>query len=210
MKEKPIIFSGPMVRAILDGRKTMTRRVVKLQPVPEPARFEIWSRADGLWYPCSNSGRTGIGNWGGPRWRCPFGIPGDHLWVRETWADTSKECPRCPVSYRATWPPEDEEGRCFKWKSSRFMPRWASRITLEVTGVRVERLQDITEEDAKEEGVYQRCEEWLPTDADPNGYAYVMAADAFRTLWDSINSRRGFGWDANPWVWVISFRRVAE
>ena len=195
MKEKPIIFSGPMVRAILDGRKTQTRRVVKPQPhetVGGLGSMIAWR--DFRW--CRGGSIPDVAA------ECPYGQPGDRLWVRETWADTSKESRRCPVSYRATWPPDDEECRGFAWKPSIFMPRWASRLTLEVTGVRVERVQDITEEDALAEGV--AVDIGLPY-CDPETPSARMM---FKDLWNSINSRRSFGWDMNPFVWVVSFRRV--
>lgn len=225
MKEKPILFSGPMVRAILEGRKTQTRRVVKPQP-PSCYHFVHYRQQDTAWNPITGPAGFYAGfdyrpdNPDPSYYRCPYGQPGDRLWVRETWADTSKESLLCPVSYRATWPPEDEEGRGFNWQPSIHMPRWASRIDLEVTGVRVERVQDITEEDAKEEG----CSQWdmdcpwclgsgtVRSSIDqaqpscpcglPGMYHYN-----FRVLWDSINASRGYGWDANPWVWVVSFRR---
>jgi hypothetical protein len=201
MKEKPILFSGPMVRAILEGRKTMTRRVVKLTDsgrVKEVGGRRNWHLED------PNAVAA-----------CPYAV-GQRLWVRETWADTSKESRRCPVSYRATWPPDDEECRGFAWKPSIHMPRWASRLTLEVTDVRVERVQDITEEDSWLEG----CEPGDPTDnggffpqdePDPSKLGHRgwdCAKDWFSDLWDSINAARGYGWDVNPWVWCISFKRI--
>lgn len=181
MKERPILFSGEMVRAILDGRKTQTRRVVK-------------QRGD-----CSGSVE-----------QCPYGQPGERLWVRETWAtEGTDETSTLPLQFKADrsdWP------KCSKWRPSIHMPRWASRITLEIESVRVERLQKITEEDAKAEGtrddalVHYYCEEG--TDDDPIGNHRCNWRYAFSRLWESINAKRGFGWDANPWVWVITFRRV--
>jgi len=203
MTDKPIIFSGPMVRAILDWRKTMTRRVVKPQPVDAPKNLQIRMHGCGLWMPWIPDGN--YSGWcGTPYWRCPYGVPGDRLWLRETWADTSKECPRCPVSYRATWPPEDEECRDFKWRSPWFMPRWASRITLEVTGVRVERVQEISPWEALKEGVNTMTDPHPTTHCDGT----FPELCCFRALWNSINAKRGFGWDTNCWVWVVSFRRV--
>lgn len=189
MKEKPILFSGAMVRAILDGRKTMTRRVVKGRDI----RVGIGTvthrkrRADGdHWEPLP----------------CPYGQPGDRLWVKETWADTRTECKRNPVSYRATWNADDDFDRGFNWRPSIFMPRWASRITLEITAVRVERLQEITEEDAVKEGVIP-CVEPDVVEHPPG------CVCNFRNLWNSINAKRGFGWDSSPWVWVVSFKRIS-
>lgn len=178
MKERPILFSAPMVRALLDGRKTQTRRVVKPQPT---ATREEAIRTYG-------KGGTFILEAGFFGVRCPYGQLGDRLWVRETWG----ACAGSPV-YRA-----DDNATCpdgGRWKPSIHMPRWASRITLEVTGVRVERLQDISEEDAIAEGVpEQRGDPW-----------------AFQCLWDSINgARERCSWAANPWVWAITFSRRTE
>lgn len=166
--EKPILFSGPMVRAILAGQKTQTRRVCKGHG----------------WLSCAADFD-----------RCPYGQPGDQLWVRETWKDCRLESKRNPIAYRASWPRDDEppDGG---WKPSIFMPRRASRITLELTRVRVELVQEITEGSAADEGV----EPYAPDD-----YRYI---DGFRELWNSINSKRGYGWDVNPLVWVLTFKVV--
>tara|TARA_R110002094_G_scaffold54390_7_gene65607 strand:- start:3252 stop:3815 length:564 start_codon:yes stop_codon:yes gene_type:complete len=186
-----------MVRAILDGRKTQTRRVMKPQPgndnrIPWPGRKNIVINIRDDRVPQL----------------CPYGQPGDRLWVRETFRlfDSHQECScydSCVCSkyngkpvYRADsyW---DES----KWKPSIYMPRWASRITLEVTGVRVERLQDIGEEGAKAEGVIGEDE------AAAAGLTwYDKPRRAFRFLWESINGPGS--WDANPWVWVVEFRRL--
>lgn len=198
MKERPILFSGPMVRAIMDGRKTMTRRVVK--PQPEMV-FDGESLSDGNAY----------GGWEPklPPWsKWPYQL-GDTLWVRETWQGAvDGDEPLYGIIYRASWNAnepafkrDDRAEKYFtgvsKWRPSIHMPRWASRITLEVTGVRVERLQDITEHDAIGEGV-------ISSDYDKT-YRY-----AFSVLWDSINAKRGYGWAANPWVWVIEFRNMGR
>jgi hypothetical protein len=206
MRERPILFSGPMVRAILDGRKSMTRRVIKPQPEME---FDGEMLPDG----------TGYGGWAPvlPPWsKWPYRV-GDRLWVRETWAtnepiwdDDKAESFAVPamvdrsmIIYRAVC----EKNR--KWRPSIFMPRWASRITLEITGVRVERVQDITEGDAREEGITDggclNCGEHEPCGCDN---PQPDARDAFIWLWDSINKKRGYGWHVNPWVWVIEFKRV--
>lgn len=205
MTEHPILFSGPMVRAILAGAKTQTRRVCK----PE-------------WLRCLDSeddedrAKAVAG--------CPYGAPGMRLWVRETWAEAGNEdhAPLDPrrALYRADTKPGDygadvfQDGREYfdGWRPSIHMPRWASRIDLEVTGVRVERLQEISEEDARAEGV----DEWIPCEIRTGIRARIWgggkrqgtAREHFSILWDSINSKRGYGWDANPWVWVIEFRRV--
>lgn len=181
MKERPIIFSGEMVRAILEGRKTQTRRVVKPQPWPvetvDTERHVIVSHPDKLRVP-----------------PCPYGQPGDRLWVRETWwHPRATEAHIDNVAYRA-----DGEMPCHlvetNWRPSIHMPRWASRILLEVTDVRVERVQDISEADVQAEG----C----------TGSPFGPMGDAvlFPRVWDSINAKRGHDWDTNPWVWVVSFR----
>lgn len=188
MTERPILFSGPMVRAILAGRKTQTRRLVKPQP------------EQGIWK-CGRS-CLALGNAPPPpdgyeRW-CPYGLPGDRLWVRECWrelgsgqgADGKIPTYPVPVGYAA------DRGYSGPWRPSIHMPRWASRLTLEVVGVRVERLHDISEADAQAEG----CAPML-THADPS------AREQFESLWDSINGKRAT-WASNPWVWVVTFRRL--
>jgi hypothetical protein len=212
-REKPILFSAPMVRAILEGRKTQTRRVIKPQPVALGA-----------------SGNFGLAaKFGGGRkpLRTPYGQPGDRLWVRETWAPVDqladrveREDPVC-VGYRADYSAISHESdnvhqldvthwnwehSSVRWRPSIFMPRWASRLTLEVTDVRVERLQDISEKDAKAEGIDTSIVD--PSPREPiNAKNYVWARDAFRDLWDSINADRA-PWASNPWMWVVGFRRV--
>lgn len=200
MKERPILFSGPMVRAILEWHKTQTRRVMKPQLLqPDGARHKKLEVPNVLKL-------------------CPYGKPGDRLWVRETWLARGGGA---AALYRADY--EDVEaaglgGLYGGWKPSIFMPRWASRITLEVVNVRVERVQDITEADAIAEGVTceergEKCSGFRPpgnTSIDPeecpsciDGYIPI-----YQRLWDSINSKRGFGWETNPWVWVIKFKRL--
>ena len=223
MKERPILFSAPMVRAILDGRKSQTRRIVKKQ-ISDIHKFQGWIIGS------TDKKRDGCASWGIGEGalsydlvvaRCPYGQPGDRLWVREsympdpaddgTWAYTQyMGCKGSPLSdipmkfrrpenciYRATWDGSELVG----WKPSIHMPRWASRILLEVTNVRVERLQDISEEDAIAEGVDGENEaakigaEW-----------YEKPKRAYRRLWKSINGTGS--WDFNPWVWVIDFKRI--
>ncbi len=210
MKERPILFSGPMVRALLDGSKTQTRRVVK----PQPTHFN----------PVGVPRR--VIPTGGPSdvIRCPYGQPGDRLWVRESWqfydwTEDGQPCARFAADNATTWPlripeeqadrlneiwaglsaPEnysiDNHARDRRWRPSIHMPRWASRITLEITGVRVERLQDITRGDAMSEG----CP--FPNMAkgeDPRKW--------YADLWNEINGPAA--WDANPWVWVVEFRML--
>ncbi|MES2355582.1 MAG: hypothetical protein V4568_14530 [Pseudomonadota bacterium] len=188
MKERPILFSGPMVRTILDGSKTQTRRVIKT-----PDNCVLW---------VGDKGTVKVdvmqdGHLKAVTVHCPYGQPGYRLWVRETWQSNlmKKGC----VFYRA-----DQADIGLKWRPSIFMPRWASRITLEVTGVRVERVQDISEENSMAEGTGRWAAETVG-----HGEKYICHRHAFHTLWDSINAERGFGWDLNPWVWVVEFKRLA-
>lgn len=227
MKERPILFSAPMVRAILDDRKTVTRRVVKptYQSIEERDDGSLWpwredlNRATDYWYPC------------------PYGEVGDRLWVREAWRmpasldDLSgklvaEKCleagyrkPWAPISFEADgalssakdWrefgstPGEAVPGR---YRHARFMPRWASRIALEVTAVRVERLQDISEAQARAEGACYHDglgighSGWRHDLKD----VHADARSSFARLWESINGAGS--WADNPWVWVVEFRRV--
>jgi hypothetical protein len=195
MKERPIIFSAPMVRAILAGTKTQTRRALKQVQVRSAAMPE-------------------------PEWRsvhtlCPYGQPGDRLWVREAWSRDEEDG---ALFYRADvgtgneaddWQQNIYDGASgYRWKPSIHMPRWASRITLEVTAIRVERLQDISEADAQAEGVTPK---WEPGCSGRlmealGGFSFRPAASAYAELWEQINGPNS--WDANPWVWVIEFKRV--
>ena len=182
MKERPIIFSGPMVRAILDGRKTQTRRVVKQQP-------SISSQSEAAWW--SDSEQRWLESRHMPvHWPCPYGQPGDRLWVRETWAKPGEVGDY--TEYRA----DNDDPLGAKWRPSIHMPRHVSRLTLEVTGVRVERLQEIKPEEALSEGCGMRGSS---TDAPFN------AIRDFKLLWDSINAKRGHSWESNPWVWIVEF-----
>jgi len=214
MKERPIPFTGESVRTILDGQKTQTRRVITLA-----RRWEMGERADGGPWPYYPEYVTGE-----PECldaACRYGQAGDRLWVRETWTPSVidpeggcfEEDPRnFDIVYRADgddaywaahWTRDTVvRGRAVatpctpKWRSPRFMPRWASRLTLAVTGVRVERVQDISEDDAVAEGV---------TRLETGKFA---ARSQYRILWNALNAKRGYGWDANPWVWVIEFQRA--
>jgi hypothetical protein len=226
MKERPIIFSAPMVRAILAGTKTQTRRVVKPQP-PEilpvyapkvywPARDRHMTHGDpdGAAYlqferPGDYDGAHVMR--GGFGFRCPCGQPGDRLWVREAWkAHTTfdhlppREIPQSHVWYMA----DDGYKAESRYRQGMFMPRWASRITLEVTAVRVERLQDISEADAIAEGCTKNHNGYFWGGPHPvSGLKQMaMAGSAYRDLWESINGPGS--WSTNPWVWVIEFKRV--
>lgn len=195
VRERPILFQPRLVRAILDGRKSVTRRVINPQPdevqlAGYPAlewKFATWAKADE------------------PKFPTPYGMIGDHLWVRETWArDEGRPGKPAHVIYRAD---KEYPG---KWRPSIFMPRWASRLQLVVTKIQAERLQFITEDQAILEGVV------------PDAHAQKIAAinggrfegrphvAQFVTGWARMHrSREHYHWDANPWVWVISFRVLA-
>lgn len=199
MKERPIIMSAESVRAIIDGRKTQTRRMVSAR-----------SR----------------------RSACPYGKSGDRLWVKEAWyCDDFRIAhwrrlsdPRSELgyamdylsthscgAYEAGCPCRDDDGRR-AWRSPIYMPRWASQITLRVTDVRFERLQEISVEDAIAEG--ERC--WIcngPVDGTSENdcgcfHSTAEARNSYQVTWDSLNAKRGFPWESNPWVWVLTFERV--
>ncbi|MDN7223912.1 hypothetical protein QZL56_11450 [Providencia stuartii] len=201
MKERGIIFNSEMVRAILDGRKTQTRRIMKPQPKTNengglswPSNIcqsminieDMMQDNEGIW-----AGIAGIA--------CPHGGVGDRLWVRETFK--AGLCTKSTIAYKATHKPSDlEEGWLeeIKWTPSIHMPRWASRITLEITDVRVERLQAASDDDFKAEGYpLERALTGGSTDA----FCW------FRHLWDSV-SKPDCNFESNPWVWVIEFKRV--
>lgn len=212
MKEHGIIFNSEMVCAILDGRKTQTRRIMKPQPTPCDYVDERGKARGGHQWP-SNIFRTmlhvegelqnGDGGWKGLVGdACPFGDIDDRLWVRE--AFQVGLCTESTIAYKATHKPSDlEEGwhEKIKWRPSIHMPRWASRILLEITGVRVERLQSISGEDAKAEGFDNS-----QSDAANSIGWFEKPIRAFRRAWENIYGADG--WDSNPWVWVIKFRRV--
>jgi hypothetical protein len=210
--EHPILMNAFSVRAILDGRKTQTRRVIKPQPAGDVTDARIW--VDGLWRIEHKPTPVPGGRYVGVRTRCPYGRPGDRLWVRETWrvhpnswccyqdgyieiqyrADEGKARHRIRRPDAAKLTEKYADGR---WRPSIFMFRWASRIALEVTGVRVGRVQQIGEEEAIAEGVPRGAVRWI-------GDARMH----FAALWDRINADRGFSWESNPWVWVVEFRRI--
>jgi len=202
MKEHPILFSGEMVRAILEGQKTQTRRIGRMPILyywPDTQtmlvkRNKFWEEAI-LAYPEEYA---------------PYGQPGDRLWVRETWVpegDAGAVWFRAGIpEYRCgqqtgawlNWPYKPEMGieppAKVKWRPSIHMPRWASRITLEVTGVRIQRVQEISFQDCLAEG-FEDGKAWGPP-------------KLFSWAWDAIYAERGLGWDANPWVWVVDFREL--
>ncbi|MDV5252236.1 morphogenetic protein [Enterobacter hormaechei] len=213
MKERGMIFNAEMVRAILDGRKTQTRRIMKKQPEPSKAR------EGDFYFPC-NKMQSMVhvsdfipGNSMIPDAHeffskcCPFGEVGDRIWVRETWARYNIDQDSHDMAYRATTPEDwPEEGR---WRPSIHMPRWASRITLEITGVRVERLQSISPNDASREGLIKlpATGRYCLNQGDQYfGGASHDAREVFSWLWESIYGAES--WQSNPWVWVIEFKRI--
>jgi len=211
MKERPILFSGAMARALLTGEKTQTRRALKAQPPVRTRKIGTYHHPDPrphFWAMDNDA----LLDWSVP---CPYGQPGDRLWVRETWQHANHPFDpyqdHVPVFYRADYlddphGPDGElspEGRYREWRPSIHMPRAASRITLEITGVRVERLHNIKERDVHAEG----C---VIEDRHMHGYCageYLPPClRAWRDLWASINGADS--WNANPWVWVLDFRRI--
>lgn len=194
MKERPIIFSALMVKAILEGRKNQTRRLVKLPPAPnhlgEWEQSTVGGKGTYLDKAMTKPAPEMVCIWHtrtGEVICCPFGSPGDHLWVKETFADFPFS--GSDIIYRA----DDNQPRYKgKWKSGRFMPRKYSRITLKITDIGVERLQDISEEDAKAEGIVA---------VEPGQIFFE-----FIELWESIHGKGS--WDINPWIWRIEFKKT--
>lgn len=226
MKERPILFSAPMVRAILDGTKTQTRRIMKPQPTVSEDGWFSWNghapNSPYGAYATNHIDKESLRLFVGPS--SPFGKPGDRLWVRETWGLEVRAHGGGTgefYTYRATNPDAvyckcaDGSSIPIKWKPSIHMPRKASRILLEIVGVRVERLNDISEEDAKAEGLkyHSLYREWGGVEPHPASSIslpqwrwYETPKKAFSNLWESINDKGS--WDANPWVWVIEFKRI--
>jgi hypothetical protein len=223
MRERPILFSGPMVRALLDGRKTQTRRTVKLPTEGEYIRPDM-----GGWSPSTIGGDDQHGRsvpehvclWNqttGTTLACPYGVPGDRLWVKETHAIVPRTAYAMSDGVQQTLKPGDdhdaavyaagwERSKPGRWRPSIHMPRWASRLTLEITEVRVERLQDISDRgqpnDCIAEGVFADDFEGKASDWLERGFSSIEKA-RFHDLWTSINGPGS--WDANPWVWAVSF-----
>lgn len=208
MKERPLIFSGPMVQAILDGKKTQTRRVIKPQPESKidalgKARDAVL-RSGGNVYFCDHSD-TSAHDTPYTLATCPYGQPGDLLWVRETWAENpGKMYHDDPeVVYKT-----DFDGFYStlepwgKWKPSIHMPRWASRITLAITKIRVERLNDISEADTLAEGIVPDNDNFAA------GGTWRNGRSVYQELWESLHGKGS--WFSNPWVWVIEFEVVKK
>ena len=228
MKERPILFGAPMVRAILSGQKTVTRRPVTPQPTLETDDWVLDAGGTGKWMGSGPSPATGgtrqTWSWS----QCPYGQPGDRLWVRETWCDVNLQGapgiayradddvrdlmedesfldedgafnyddPRSKPYQFACWSEDLIAGTEGRWRPSIHMPRWTCRILLEITVVRVERLQDITPNQCIAEGAWPEEDKELGRGQE--------AVAAFAELWKST----GGNWDANPWIWVVEFKRV--
>lgn len=213
MRERLILFNGLSVKAILAGRKSMTRRVIKPQPNPiEPNRWFDRQGPENYWVswderqPAPPSKQVWI--------KSPYGRPGDRLWVRETWScerweniDGGEGWRRETLLYRADG---EHDG---PWSPSIFMPKWATRIWLRMTDIRVGRVQDITSTDCEHEGI-SGVTLASPVRGQPygeyrngDGIVYPEPRAAFHALWDFLNAKRGYGWEENPWVWAIGFER---
>ena len=221
MNWHPIIFTGESIPQILAGDKTQTRRAMKTQPPDGATEVRVeWVYGELVAtyraFPDGGSARSGI-------CACPYGVPGDRLWVQETWRPVPPwETRRETVQYRADgayllrtgWPESfriklgrDRRG---KWRPSIHMPRWASRISLEVTQVRAQRLQDISKADAKAEGVAA----WFPTSPTVTqlvGPGYRGSyRNGFHARWDALNRKHGHGWDLNEWVFATTFKLLKD
>ncbi len=250
VKERPILFSGPMVRATLDGRKTHTRRVIKSpfgkrSPIVNLADHGMcddysgkFNDPDSWGYPFAEEGNDmplsawpELNPFGMPRDRDKFNIHGSELWVKETWQgfrqtsiiyDEWEEMESPKDRHEQFYEPvykADNKNFPEKWQPSIFMPREYSRIQLEITDVRPERLQDISEADAVREGALV-CSTGLPPGVPPvygfdtqagdfdESTAAYSARDAFAGLWRSLNTKPGTTWEENPWVWAIEFKRI--
>ncbi len=190
MNEHPILFNAQAVRAILAGTKTQTRKVIMPQPPREMVRAAVGITGWWVgWDADDNEVWSAL---------CPYGVSGDMLWVRETFGLTPDEPPdgseEPGIYYRADW--DGTEPVSFSWRSSVLMPRLASRVTLSVTDVRVQRVQNVSEEDVLAEGITREdmahyCWYWRP----------------FQVMWNSVNFKRGYPWELNPWVWAITFKK---
>jgi hypothetical protein len=210
IKERPILFSGEMVRAILDGRKTQTRRIVK--PLPEHGLISCHYNKTG-WANMTEPNEHGIQGCKCDDVRCPFGFPGERLWVRESFVIESFGAGVAQIRYKADNARGDNRGvSCRKLPDrvggvpSIHMPRYCSRITLEITDVRVERLMEISEQDAMSEGAPPSHPS---IDAVSRQFGYQdFSRSYFAQLWESINGPES--WSENPWVWVVEFRKIEE
>ena len=211
MKSRPIIMRADEVCAIIDGRKTQFRRPVKWPVLStcDGSKRRVYTEQDVVEMNKLLESRQRHPS----HQFCPHGQPGDRLWVRETWADVrkmgfDKDLFPLGAGYRADCKSvaslEIAKGYGVRWRPSVHMPRWASRITLEIVRVRVERVQEISDQDAIHEGIERSQGAWASYDKIMN--RYMGASNSFRSLWQSTHGT----WDANPWVWVVEFRRVEK
>jgi len=195
--EKPILFSTEMVKAILNGKKTQTRRIIRPHIKNRKIKNISWGKFPG------SKGENWIVNYENDitnyfgYTKCPYGEIGDILWVRETWAQLKKET-GIRFAYKASdkYPFGEKYIVKFKWRPSIHMPRVAARLFLKVKSIKVERLQDISEEDVLAEGIEKSI------------FPYQPMKPLFKKLWNSIKAKSGFEWDVNPWVWVVEFDRM--
>jgi hypothetical protein len=217
IKERPILFSGEMIKALVEGRKTQTRRVVKALVGDENPANQVCEDGGGNWIAwygmvsknLDMAAETKRQYPNGEGFKCPYGEPGERLWCRETWFNNNGEGDQDPeqIFYRADgenggadFEGETIEGDGGGWSQSNHMPRWASRILLEVVSVRVERLQAITEADARAEGI-----KYPPLFADEPCPSDEYARKSYAGLWNSINGLV-YPWQSNPFVWVVEFK----
>lgn len=230
VKERPILMSGPMIKAILEGRKSMTRRVVKPMPfIDFPTGFRLQEQYKLDHHPKCSFVQAGMlcdceaiyEPWKKERIAaCPYGKVGERLWVRETWAiadiydkdsgnegqmpfELNRGTRGISIWYRAGGQKAYKSATRGRWRPSIFMPKAASRITLEITGVRVERVDQISAWDIECEGTPEN-----PMNQPIYRNDHFQRRKDFKYLWNSINDKRGFGWDSNPFVWVVSFKKV--
>lgn len=229
MTDRPILFSGPMVCALLAGTKTQTRRVVHFDGIEKIAQFtpvatdnttgrRVFEMKDRQGKLLTRPAGKGLCDYQfQPRYAA-----GDRLYVREAWhaarsldSTRPRDIPRdSDIEHAATARGYAEIGLKGKLRPSMFLPRWASRLTLIVTDVRVQRLQDISEADAIAEGIarspHANEDQWIDYPAGSSAAGWTDPRDSFRTLWDSLNAERGFGWDANPWVTATTFEVIKQ
>lgn len=196
MKERPILFNTEMVKAVLAGRKTQTRRVVK-HDHPHFGSVEKFNHVQGTIWEAIFDDSSGI------NLCCPYGQVGDRFWIRETFYATHIDEKSTKDHGQIYYKADENPHVAVSWKPSIHMPRWASRINLEITNIRVERLKEISEEDAIKEGTTA-----LTTYRDSDNIEKPDYKAGFQILWDMINEKRGYVWKANPWVWVVEFKVI--
>ncbi len=230
MAEHPVLFSAPMIRALRNGSKTQTRRTAKLDVRGSVATIRVLrgehkgsyaNLTDEHGIAWSPAGGDPLRPYPHPERCCPYGEPGDHLWVRETWAvcsehveergeaaaiaDAKAQMPWSSIVYRADANSGYVSATIKRWRPSIFLPRWASRMSLEITDVRIERLKAISEADARAEGVVLGEPFPCRVNGEPGVVAIYDPIKAYAVLWDQINGERA-PWTDNPWVWRVAFK----